>query len=58
MSSRRNGMRKQVLKAKEGPLELRREEGKDNPPVREAEGKRKGSCLLYTSDAADEERLV
>ena len=46
MSSRRNGMRKQVLKAKEGPLELRREEGKDNPPVREAEGKRKGSDRL------------
>ena len=39
-------MRKQVLKAKEGPLELRREEGKDNPPVREAEGKRKGSDRL------------
>ena len=39
MSSRRNGLRKQVTEAKEGPLELWREKGRGST----AGGKRRGA---------------
>ena len=32
VSCRRNGLRKQVTEAKEGPLELRRQRGRENVP--------------------------
>ena len=56
MSCRRNGLRKQVTEAKEGPVELRRERGKENGTCGEEVGKDVG-VLHMESHAAFLNRL-
>ena len=46
LSSRKNGLRKQVTEAKERPSELKREKSKGNGPGRVEEGERKGASML------------
>ena len=46
MSGRRNGLRKQVTEAKEGPLEPKREKGKGNMRGGKEDGERKRRGML------------